>query len=107
MTFFSEKNPIFAAKILMTFLVIDQVFPIFRIFSLIFRIFTMLNVVYDPFLTRKTPFLNSVHAFARIRQHYFSKYWGEGGCMGRPPSQILGDRPPVPFRSPPLLLSIC
>src|SRR6218665_2336137 len=73
----------------------------------------MLNVVYyDPFLTRTTtiseknsfmtPF-NSVPTFARIRQHYFSKYWGDG-CMGRPPtSNFWGDRPPSPFpRSPPL-----
>jgi len=38
------------------FLVIDQVSRIFPFFFKIFRIFTMLNVVYDPFLTRKTPF---------------------------------------------------
>src|SRR6218665_691634 len=45
----------------------------------------------------------SVRAFARIRQHYFSKYWGDG-CMGRPPPHILrGTVPPVPPRSPPLL----
>src|SRR6218665_2723595 len=72
------------------FLVIDQVY-------LIFRIFTVLNVVYDPFFTRKTtisennslitPLLYSVRTFARIRQHYFSIYWGDG-CMGRPPPQI-------------------
>src|SRR6218665_2564023 len=35
----------------------------------------------------------SVHTFARIRQHYFSKYWGDG-CMGGPPPEILRDRPP-------------
>jgi len=33
-----------------------QVFRIFPFFSQIFRFFTMLNVVYDPFLIRKTPF---------------------------------------------------
>ena len=65
----------------MTFflLVIDQVFQILRFF-------TVLNVVYDPFFTGKTtilennslirPFSYSVHPFARVRQHYFSKYWG-------------------------------
>src|SRR6218665_828880 len=47
-------------------------------------------------------FFYSLRTFARIRQHYFSKYWGDG-CMGRPgrpPPQIfkfLGDRPPSPF----------
>jgi len=56
----------------------------------------MLNVVYDPFLTRKTPFLYSVHTFTRIRQHYFSKYWG-----GRPPNSNLGGTvPQSPPRSP-------
>src|SRR6218665_3696455 len=46
----------------------------------------------------------SVHAFARIRQHYFSKYWGDG-CMGRPPPQIFlgGPSPQFPPMSPPLL----
>src|SRR6218665_2179449 len=39
-----------------------------------------------------TFFKNSVHTFARIRQHYFSKYWGDG-CMGRPLSQIWGAVP--------------
>src|SRR6218665_107649 len=38
------------------FLVIDQVFRIFPFFYQIFRIFTMLNIVYDPFLSRKTFF---------------------------------------------------
>src|SRR6218665_1840292 len=53
----------------------------------------------------------SVHPFAHIRQHYFSRYWGDQ-CMGRPPPQIWGTVPtsnlggtvpPVPPRSPPLL----
>src|SRR6218665_1728003 len=38
------------------FLVIDQVSQIFSFFSQIFRIFLVLNIVYDPFLT-KTRFL--------------------------------------------------
>src|SRR6218665_1293849 len=87
------------------FLVIDQVFLIFPFFFQILRICTVLNVVYDPFFTRKTtisekriPSLHlfySVRTFALIRQHYFSKYWGDG-WMGRPPPHILGDRPPSP-----------
>src|SRR6218665_2377316 len=46
-------------------------------------------------------FFQSIRTFARVRQHYFSKYW-EDGCMGRrPPPQIWGDRPPVSPNSPP------
>src|SRR6218665_3216861 len=77
--------------------------PGFSDFLFLFPDFTMLNVVYDPFLTRKTPFFYSVHTFARIRQPYFSKYWGDG-CMGRPHLKFEG-RPPVPPRSPPLATS--
>jgi len=48
-----------------------------------------------PFPHRKNTFFYSVHTFTRIRQHYFSKYWGDQ-CMGRPPPQIFfgGGRPP-------------
>src|SRR6218665_2793423 len=57
MTFFSEKISILVANISDDlFLVIDQVFRIFPL-SLIFRIFTLLDIVNNPFLTRKTPFL--------------------------------------------------
>src|SRR6218665_3550514 len=42
----------------------------------------------------------SVRTFARIRQHCFSKYWGDG-CMDRSPPQILGGPSPRPPRSPP------
>src|SRR6218665_1763231 len=84
------------------FLVIDQVFSDFLFLFQILRIFTLLNVVYDHFFTRKstiseknsltTPLFYSVRTFARIRQHYFSKYWD--GCMGRPlTSNSLGGRP--------------
>ena len=99
------RFPFSRPKFLMTsFLVIDQVFRFFLSFPRIFRIFTMLNVVYDPFLTRKTPCLTLFTlSRASIRQHYFSKYWGDG-CMGRPPTSNLfgGTVPPVPSRSPPL-----
>src|SRR6218665_204932 len=78
----------------------------FPLFSLIFRIFTLLH---NSFLTTKT--LSSqekhlfyfFHTFAHIRQHYFSKYWGDE-CMDRPPLKLWGDRPPVPPRLPPLSL---
>src|SRR6218665_2414402 len=102
---FPEKMSIFTPKISDDlFLVIDQVFQILRFF-------TVLNVVYDPFFTRETtiseknslirPVFYSVRTFARIRQHYFSKYWGDQ-CMGRPPPQILGGPSLSPPRSPPL-----
>src|SRR6218665_1553523 len=107
MMFFSEKFPFSRPKILMTFfLVIDQVFLIFPFFSQILRIFTVLNVIYDPFFTRKTaiskknslttPFFYSVRTFARIRQHYFSKYWGVGGRMHGPSPHLKfwGNIPP-------------
>src|SRR6218665_787278 len=58
MTVFRKKMSIFTAKISDDlFLAIDQVFRIFSFFYQIFRIFTVLNVVYDPFLARKTPCL--------------------------------------------------
>ena len=42
------------------------------------------------------PFLISSYFASHLMTVYFSKYWGEG-CMGRPPPQILGDRPQVPL----------
>src|SRR6218665_1077455 len=45
---------------------------------------------------------HSVHAFTHIRQHYFSKYWGDQ-CMGGPPTSSFGG--PVPPRSPPLYVA--
>src|SRR6218665_2797200 len=93
-TFFSDKISILPAKISDDlFLVIGQVFRIFPLFSLIFRIFTLLDIVHNPFLTRKTTFFYSFHTFAHIRQHYFSKYWGDE-CMGHSHTSNLGDRPP-------------
>src|SRR6218665_845601 len=38
-------------------------------------------------------FFYAVRTFARIRQHYFSKYW-EDGCMGSPPTSNLGGPSP-------------
>src|SRR6218665_3529084 len=97
MTFLGGQISIFATKISDDlFLVIDQICLIFPFFSQIFPIFAMLNVIFDPsFPHKKNTFLYSVYTFTRIRQHYFSKYWGDQ-CMGRPPtSNFFGDRPPV------------
>src|SRR6218665_3616935 len=64
-----------------------------------FPLFTVIKCPMRTFLRKKNhyfkkEFLNktifySVHPFAHIQQHYFSKYWGDQ-CMGRPPPQILG-----------------
>ena len=62
-----------------------------------FRIFILLNVVQDPsYMTLSSQeklLFYSFHTFAHIRQHYFSKYWGDE-CMGRPPPQIVGGTVP-------------
>ena len=97
--FFGKNVPFWRPKILMIFLVIDQVFKIFPFFF-------QIHVVYDPFFTRKAQvqkripwrhFFYSVRTFARVRQHYFSKYWGDG-CMGRPPTwHFWGTVPQAPL----------
>src|SRR6218665_2488838 len=67
---------------------------------------------FRPFLPRKNHYFRkellnktifySVHPFAHIRQHYFSKYWGNQ-CMGRPPHlKFFGGPSPQSPRSPPL-----
>src|SRR6218665_644965 len=98
MSFFSENISNFTAKISDDlFLVIDQVFRIFPFFSQIFPFFTMLNVVYDPFLTRKTT-ISEKNFFTTpfLLCSYF---------RARPTTllQILGRPFPSPPRSTPLL----
>src|SRR6218665_2778503 len=104
MRFFSGKISIFRVKISF-FLVIDLVFGIFPFFSNIFRMFTMLNVLYHPFLTRKTHFFTRF-ILSRASDNTTSQNIGGDQCMGRPPtSNFGGDRPPQsPPRSPPLSL---
>ena len=97
MTFFSGKNFHFTPKISDDlFLVIDQVFRISPFFSQIFRIFTMLNVVYDPFLTRKTPFFTLL-ILSSASDNTTSKNIGGTDAWAVPPPHILGDRPSVPL----------
>src|SRR6218665_392102 len=64
----------------------------------------MFNVIYMTLCSQTTTISekNSFMApfyfartFARIRQHYFSKYWGGDGCMGRPPPQIFWGPSPL------------
>ena len=112
---FSEKISIFAAEISGDlFLVIDQLF--FEFF-LIFRIFTLLDIVHNPFLTRKTPLFPfsrqnffCIWPFPHKKNTFFTlfilsrtsdntTYQNIGGaeCMGRPPTSNFGGRPPSPL----------
>src|SRR6218665_1364324 len=111
MTFFGKQFS-FSRKISDDLLlIIDQVFRIF--FSQIIRIFTMLNVVYDPFLTRtttiseKNSFMTLFLLCSYFRTHpttLLLKILG-GRMHGPPPPQILGGPSPSPSRSPPLIPS--
>src|SRR6218665_3241389 len=71
-------------------------------------LFTVIKCHIPPFLHKKNHYFRkeflhktifySVHPFARIRQHYFSKYWGDHAMHGPsptgPPQIFFGDRPP-------------
>src|SRR6218665_955337 len=46
----------------------------------------------------------SLHTFTRIRQHYFSKYWGTNAWAVPTPQIFWGDRPPVPLDLRPCLV---
>ena len=97
--FFRTKMSIFTAQIADDlFLVIDPGFRIFPFFYQIFRIFTVLNVVYDPSLTRETPFLfKLVSCFPAHPTTLLLKILRGYRCMGRPPtSNFLGGPPPSP-----------
>src|SRR6218665_2338239 len=115
MTFFLDKISIFRPKISDDlFLVIDQGFQI-----LLF--FTVLNVVYDPFFTRKSTISKNnslirpyflLCSYFRASDNTTSLNIGGDQCMGRPPTSNLfwGDRPPsLPPRSPSLIrtFNIC
>ena len=83
------------------FLVVDQISQIFPFFSQIFPIFAVLNIVFDPFLTRKTPFF-TLFILTHASDNAASLNIGGANAWAVPPPQLLGDRPPVPPRSPPL-----
>ena len=85
---FRKKFPFSRLKFLMTFFSCRPGFRIFPFFYLIFRIFTILNVVYDPFLTRKTSFF-TLFVLSRASNNTTSQnIWGDG-CMGGPPLKIF------------------
>ena len=97
-------------KFLMTFF--NKVYRIFPFFSHIFRIFTMLNVVYDPFFTRKsaisennsltTPFF-TLFVLSRASDNTTSPNIGETDAWAVPTSNFGGTVPQSPPRSPPLI----
>src|SRR6218665_3212386 len=95
MTFWGGKIFIFAAKISDN-LFFDQIFQIFPFFSHIFPIFAMLNVIFDPFLTRKTPFF-TLFILSRASDNTTPLNIEGDQCMGRPPPQILGGPSPRPL----------
>src|SRR6218665_3945277 len=75
------------------FLVVDQVFPDFPFFYQIFRIFTMFNVVYGPFLTRKTPFF-TLFILSRTSDYTTSQNIGGTDGWTFPPPKIFGGTVP-------------
>src|SRR6218665_1185003 len=103
MTFLGVKISNFAEKISDDFfLVIDHIFKIFPCFSQIFPIFAIdvLNVIFDPFLTRKTPFFTLL-ILSSASDNTTSLNIGGDQCMGYPPTSNFGGT--VPPRPPPLL----
>src|SRR6218665_2239706 len=94
----SGKISIFRVKISDDlFLVIDLVLLIFPFFSHIFRIFTMLYVVYDHFLTRKTPFF-TLFILSRTSDNTTSQNIGGTNAWAVPHLKFWGGPSP---QSPP------
>src|SRR6218665_1735705 len=94
MRFFSGKISIFTPKIHDDFFLGFSDFPyLYCVKCRIWHFLSEKNHYFRKEFLDDT-FFYSVRTFARIRQHYFSKYWGDG-CMGRPPHQIfLGEPSP-------------
>jgi len=90
--FFRMKFLFSGQKFLMTFFSHRPGFRIFSFFSQIFHIFTMLHVIYDPFLTRKTPFF-TLFILSHASDNTTSQNIGGTDAWTVPPPQILGDRP--------------
>src|SRR6218665_1141699 len=98
-------NDVFFGKLIFIFapnisddllLVVDQVFRIFPFLSQIFRVLTMLNVVYDPFLIRKTLFF-TLFVLSRASDIMFLTILGGRMRGPSPTSNFWGTVPPVPL----------
>src|SRR6218665_3779619 len=88
---------IFAAKISHDlFFVIDQIFLIFPFFSQIFPMFAMLNVIFDPFLTGKTPFF-TLFILSRTSDNSTSLNIGGTNAWAVPTSNFGGPSPHSPL----------
>src|SRR6218665_4071600 len=96
---FLETNVHFRSKNF-HLLVIDQIFQIFPFFSQILPIFAMLNVVFDPFLTRKTHFLLCSYFHAHPTTSL--NIGGTNAWAVPSTSNFRGAVPPLPYVSPPL-----
>src|SRR6218665_1233151 len=102
MTFGGKKFP-FSRQKFLVILVIDHLFKIFPCFSQIFPICAVLNVIFDPFLTRKTPFFTLL-ILSRVSDNTTSLNIGGTNAWAVPHLKFLGGPPPVPLglrRSPP------
>src|SRR6218665_1003142 len=95
--FGGEKFPFSRQKFLMTFF-IDQIFQIFPFFFQMFPMFAMLDVIFDPFLTRKTP-LFTLFILSRASDNTTSLNIGGTNAWAVPHLKLWGAVPP---RSPPL-----
>src|SRR6218665_126713 len=97
MTCFGKKFPFLLLKFLIPFQIC---------LSLPCQMFYMMTYMYMDLSSREEPlfrnkifhdafhdaFFHSVRTFARVRQHYFSKYWGMD-AWAVPSPQIWGDCP--------------
>src|SRR6218665_987732 len=99
MTFFSEKIYIFTAEISGELFLFSRE-PGFSDFPYLYglkcRIWLFLpkkNHYFRKEFLDSTLFFYSVRTLTRIRQHYFSKYWGDD-AWAVPPPQILGGTVP-------------
>src|SRR6218665_3347249 len=101
MTLFGGKFPFSRQKFL-----INQIFQIFPFFSQNFPFFAMLNVIFDPFLTIKTPFF-TLFILSRAADNTISLNIGGTNAWVVPPTSHFGGGPsPSPPRSPPLLCAL-
>src|SRR6218665_2565401 len=92
------------------FLVIDQLFRIFSLFFLIFRIFTLLDIVRNPFLTRKTSFF-TLFILWRTSDNTTQNIGGTNAWAVPPPQTLGGPSPQstLGFRPcfRPMLINCC
>src|SRR6218665_3080938 len=98
MTLFSGKKSIFMVKIS------DDLFKLLTRMDFSNFLFLLPNFPYLSYVQcRKNTSFYSFHTFPRIRQHYTSRNIGGMDAWAVPHLKFLGDHPPSPSRSPPLM----